>query len=43
MCIIWVGVQKERINRKVILNRPESEQMEAIKTNQLHILEEPFY
>ncbi|MFT4415026.1 cobalamin-binding protein [Fredinandcohnia humi] len=40
MCIIWVGVQKEKVNPKVILKRPQSEQMKAIKNNQLYILEE---
>lgn len=43
MCIIWVGVQKEKINPKVILNRPNSKQMEAIKSNQLYILEESLF
>lgn len=43
MCIIWVGVQKEKINLKVILNRSESEKMEAIKNNQLYTLEEPLF
>lgn len=41
--IIWVGVQKERINPNVILKRPESNQMKAIKTNHLYILEEPLF
>jgi iron complex transport system substrate-binding protein len=43
MCIIWVGVQKEKINPKVILKRPLAEQMKAIKNNQLYILEEPLF
>ncbi len=43
ICVIWVGVQKENVNRKVILKRPEAEQMEAIKNNQLYILEEPLF
>ena len=43
ICVIWVGVQKENVNPKVILKRPEAEQMEAIKNNQLYILEEPLF
>ena len=43
ICLIWVGVQKEKVNPKVILKRPEAEQMEAIKNNQLYILEEPLF
>lgn len=43
MCIVWVGVQKERINPKVILNRLESGQINAIKNNLLYILDEPLF
>ena len=43
ICVIWVGVQKENVKAKVILKRPEAEQMEAIKNNQLYILEEPLF
>lgn len=42
-CIIWVGVQKEKVNPKVILKRAEAEQMQAIQNNQLYILEEPLF
>ncbi|SOC43087.1 cobalamin-binding protein [Ureibacillus acetophenoni] len=43
MCIVWVGVQKERVNPKVILKRPQSETMNAIKHNELYILEESLF
>jgi iron complex transport system substrate-binding protein len=43
ICVIWVGVQKEKVNPKVILKRPGAEQMEAIKNNQLFLLEEPLF
>ena len=43
ICVIWVGVQKENVNPKVILKRPGAEQMEAIKNNQLYILDEPLF
>jgi iron complex transport system substrate-binding protein len=43
MCIIWVGVQKEKVNPKVIVYRPESEKMQAITNQQLYILEEPLF
>ncbi|RUL50800.1 cobalamin-binding protein [Lysinibacillus antri] len=42
-CVIWVGVQKEKVNPKVILKRPEAEQMQAIQNNHLYILEEPLF
>ncbi|WHY83901.1 cobalamin-binding protein [Neobacillus novalis] len=43
ICIIWVGVQTEKVNPKVILKRPDSRQMDAIKNNQLYILEESLF
>jgi iron complex transport system substrate-binding protein len=43
MCIIWVGVQKGKVNPKVILKRPLAEQMNSILNNQLYILEEPLF
>lgn len=43
ICIIWVGVQKEKVNPKTILNRPDSGQIEAMKAKQLYILDEPLF
>lgn len=43
MCIIWVGVQKDKVNPKVILKRPQSDKMQAIQNKQLYILEEPLF
>ncbi len=43
ICLVWVGVQKEKVNPKVVLKRPGAEQMEAIKTEQLFILDEPLF
>lgn len=43
ICVIWVGVQKEKVNPKVILKRPGAEHLAAIKNNQLYILEEPLF
>lgn len=41
--VVWVGVQKEKVNPKVILKRPEWDQMDAIKNQQLYILDEPLF
>ncbi len=41
--IIWVGVQTERVNPKVILKRPNANHLSAIKNDQLYILEEPLF
>ncbi|PMC35969.1 cobalamin-binding protein [Bacillus sp. UMB0899] len=43
MSIIWVGVQTERVNPKVILKRTDAEKISAIKNDQLYILEEPLF
>jgi iron complex transport system substrate-binding protein len=43
ICVIWVGVQKEKVNPKVILKRARVEHMEAIKNKQLYILDEPLF
>jgi len=43
ICVIWVGVQIEKVNPKVILKRPGTEKMDAIKNNQLYILDEPLF
>ncbi|WP_379969732.1 cobalamin-binding protein [Ectobacillus sp. sgz5001026] len=43
ICVVWVGVQKKKVNPKVILKRPGLENMNAIQNNQLFILDEPLY
>lgn len=43
ICVVWVGVRKENVNPKVVLKRPGVEHMEAIKNNQLYILDEPLF
>jgi iron complex transport system substrate-binding protein len=43
ICVIWVGVQIEKVNTKVILKRPGTEKMGAVKNNQLYILDEPLF
>ncbi|RTQ92633.1 cobalamin-binding protein [Lysinibacillus telephonicus] len=43
ICVIWVGVQKEKVNPKVIMKRADVHQMDAIKNKQLYILEEPLF
>ncbi|MFP7299364.1 cobalamin-binding protein [Neobacillus niacini] len=43
ICVIWVGVRKEKVNPKVILRRPRVEKIEAIQNNQLYTLDEPLF
>jgi len=43
ICVVWVGVHKNKVNPKVILKRPGWDQMNAVQHNQLYILDEPLY
>ncbi|PBB06935.1 cobalamin-binding protein [Salimicrobium humidisoli] len=43
MCVVWVGVRQEKVNTKVIHSREKSEEMQAIKNDELHVLEEPLF
>jgi iron complex transport system substrate-binding protein len=43
ICIVWVGVPKNKVNPKVILKRPGWDWMNAVKNNQLYILDEPLF
>ncbi|SIS60657.1 cobalamin-binding protein [Salimicrobium flavidum] len=43
ICVVWVGVQHEKVNTKVIHSRERSEEMRAIKNDQLYVLEEPLF
>lgn len=43
ICVVWVGVQKEKVNPKVILKRDGVEELTAIRNNQLYILDEPLF
>jgi len=42
-CVVWVGVQKGRVNPKVILKRESSREIKAIQHNELYILEEALF
>ncbi|MBM7653411.1 cobalamin-binding protein [Neobacillus cucumis] len=43
ICVVWVGVQKNKVNPQVILKRPGWEDIKAIKNNHLYILDEPLF
>ncbi|WP_026689651.1 cobalamin-binding protein [Alteribacter aurantiacus] len=43
IAICWVGVSKNKINEKNILNRAGWKEISAIKNKQLYILEEPLF
>jgi len=41
--VIWVGVQRDKVQRKVIEKRPNWKEMSALVNNELHILDEPYF
>lgn len=43
ICVVWVGVPKDKVNPKLILKRPGWPQMDAVKNNRLYILDEPLF
>ncbi|WP_347861879.1 cobalamin-binding protein [Salimicrobium sp. PL1-032A] len=42
-CVVWVGVEHEKVNTKVIHRRDHAEEMRAIRNGNLHVLEEPLF
>ncbi|MDQ0228998.1 cobalamin-binding protein [Metabacillus malikii] len=43
ICLIWVGVHKEKVNVKVVEKREGAENLSALKENKLYVLEEPLF
>ncbi|WP_134682519.1 cobalamin-binding protein [Brevibacillus migulae] len=43
ICIVWCGIELRRIKPKMITERPEWQEMTAIKAGQVHLLEEGLY
>lgn len=41
--VVWVGVQQEKVKPKVIMKRPGWREMEAVQTEKIRILDEPFF
>jgi iron complex transport system substrate-binding protein len=43
ICLVWVGVQTKKMNKEAVKQRLESENVEAVRTNRIYILEESLY
>ncbi|AST00829.1 MULTISPECIES: cobalamin-binding protein [Geobacillus] len=41
--LVWVGVQTKNMNRKAVTTRPNAEQIEAVRTGNIYVLEEALY
>ncbi len=43
ICVVWCGIELRRIKPAMITERPEWQEMTAIRCNQVHLLEEGLY
>ncbi|RWZ55258.1 cobalamin-binding protein [Halobacillus fulvus] len=43
ICMVWVGVKEEKMNPDHIRKRPGWSEVEAVKENRIHVLEESLY
>ncbi|MDT8858617.1 cobalamin-binding protein [Alkalihalobacillus sp. MEB130] len=43
ICLAWVGVQTSKVKPELLMKRPNWLNLKAMKSNQVHILEEPLY
>ncbi|WP_199426599.1 cobalamin-binding protein [Thermaerobacillus caldiproteolyticus] len=43
ICLVWVGVQTEKMDKNIVKKRPGWEEIEAVRTNRIYVLEEALY
>lgn len=43
ICMVWVGVKEEKMNPDLLKKRPGWMEMEAVKNNRIHVLEESLF
>lgn len=43
VCVVWCGIELKRIKPQMITDRPEWQEMKAIRSKQVHLLEEGLY
>ncbi|WP_202080911.1 cobalamin-binding protein [Caldalkalibacillus salinus] len=43
ICLVWVGVQQNRVKPAIVYKRVEFKDITAVKRNQVHVLDEPLY
>lgn len=43
ICLVWVGVQKEKVNPEILQKRPEWPNLDALAKSRVHVLEESLY
>ncbi|MBU8905381.1 cobalamin-binding protein [Desertibacillus haloalkaliphilus] len=43
ICLVWVGVQQQKVNPEIVKKRPGWSELDAIQAENIHILEEPLF
>ncbi|WP_408011740.1 cobalamin-binding protein [Pseudalkalibacillus sp. A8] len=43
ICLVWVGVRTEKVKPVVLQKRPGWNEMKAMRTKNVHVLEEPYF
>ncbi|MEC5423723.1 cobalamin-binding protein [Virgibacillus sp. C22-A2] len=43
ICMVWVGIKEEKMNPKLVIKRPGWDQMKAIQSGNIHVLEESLF
>ncbi|WP_085522891.1 ABC transporter substrate-binding protein [Tuberibacillus sp. Marseille-P3662] len=43
ICLIWVGVSHHKVKKEFVLQRQAARQLKAVRRDQVHILEEPYF
>ncbi|WLD92675.1 cobalamin-binding protein [Alkalihalobacillus sp. AL-G] len=43
VCLVWVGVQTKNVKPDLLWKRPNWDEMKALRNNNVHVLDEPFF
>jgi iron complex transport system substrate-binding protein len=43
ICLVWVGIQQDKMKPELVMKRPDSKHVAAVSNNQIHVLDEPLY
>jgi iron complex transport system substrate-binding protein len=43
ICLVWVGIKQDKMKPELILKRPGSQAITAVKKQNIHVLDEPLY
>jgi iron complex transport system substrate-binding protein len=43
VCLVWVGIQTDKVKPELLWRRPDWGEMQALQSNHVHVLDEPFF